>query len=190
VVRLPFLGPRRLRRYAHHNEELHYFTGLHWLVLLRDIRTGEINDGDDAELNEEVFPRERRARSATWYIVWLPIWLAFFTTLFFIGLAANEVRHFPGEFGAWCTSTLAFIHADVTGASGAPAAFATMFFSWLPIVVSDLVTAGRTNTWPFLALLAASWLVLVYAARAFAWVPLFRLAARLMRWLLVLALML
>src|SRR5262245_60104450 len=45
LVRLPFLGPRRLRRYAHHNEDLQYYTGLHWLVLLRDIRTGEINDG-------------------------------------------------------------------------------------------------------------------------------------------------
>ena len=190
IVRLPFLGPRRLRKYAHPNEDLQYYTGLHWLVLLRDIRTGEINDGDDEELNEELFLRERRERSATWYIVWLPIWLAFFTTLFFIGLAANAVRKFPGAFGEWCASALAYIHTELTGPTGPFASFATMFFSWLPIVVSDLVSAGRANTWPLLALLAASWLVLVYAARMFAWVPLFRLAARIARWGLVLAMML
>lgn len=189
LVRLPFLGSRRVRKYAHDNEDLQYVTGLHWLVLLRDVHTGEINDGDDEELNEELFPRTG-ARSATWYIVWLPIWLALFTTLFFVGLAANAVRNFPGAFADWCSSALAYLHTDVTGASGPFAALATMFFSWLPIVVADLVAAGRANTWPLLAVLAAAWLVVVYAARAFAWVPLFRLAARIARWLLILAMML
>lgn len=190
LVRLPFLGPRRLRRFAHPNEDLQYYTGLHWLVLLRDIRTGQINDGNDEELNEDLFSDKARGRSATWYLIWLPIWLAFFTTLFFVGLAANAVRNFPDTFSAWCASALTLIHSDVTGATGPIAAFATMVFSWLPIVVTDLVTAGRADTWPLLAVLAAGWLVLVYAARVFAWVPLFRLAARISRWLLVLAMML
>jgi len=190
LARVPFLGGRRLRAYAHHSEELRYATGLHWLVLLRDIRTGQINDGDEAELNDALFPDAGRRRSATWYIVWLPIWLAFFTTLFFLGLAANAVRNLPGVFGEWCTSALAFIHAELTGPSGPFAAFATMLLSWLPILVTDLVAAGRANMWPVLAVLAASWFVLLQAARMFAWVPLFRFVARLARWVLVLAMML
>lgn len=189
LARLPFLGASRVTAYAHRNEDLRYITGLHWLVLFRDIRSGAVNDGDDAELNEDLFPPER-PRSATWYIVWLPIWLAFFTTLFFVGLAANAVRKFPGMFAEWCSSALAYIHAGITGPSGPFAAFADALFGWLPVAVSDLVAAGRANTWPTIAVLVSAWLVLVYAGREFSSIPFFKLAARLTRWLVVLATML
>ena len=187
LARLPFANSRRIRRYASANEELRYETGLHWLVLLRDIRTGEINDGNERELNEELFLNGARSRSMTWYVVWLPIWLAALTTAFFIGWAAYAVRNFPDTFGGWCASALSYIQIHVTGTAGVFAEFAVTFFTSLPGWLATLVAAGRAETWPLLYVLFATWLVLVYAARLFARVPLLPLAARFVRWFLVLA---
>lgn len=190
LARLPFANSRRIRRYAGGNEELRYETGLHWLVLLREIRTGEINDGNERELNEDLFADRARHRSATWYIVWLPMWLAALTTAFFVGWAAYAVRNLPDAFGGWCASALIYVQAHVTGTVGVFADFAVSFFTNLPIWLSALVAAGRAETWPLLYLLFASWLVVVYAARVFAWLPLLPFVARLARWFLVLAMIL
>ncbi len=191
LARLPFANSRRIRRYAGANEDLRYETGLHWLVLLREIRTGEINDGDERELNEDLFERGAgRARSVTWYVVWLPMALAAVTTVFFLGWAAYAIRNVPEAFAGWCAAALAYIQTNVTGGAGVFADFAAAFFTNLPTWLHAFVAAGRTDTWLLLYVLFASWLVLIYAERMFAWVPLVPLAARLARWLFVLAIVL
>jgi len=141
-------------------------------VLLRDIRTGEINDGNERELNEDLFGTDVKGRSTTWYIVWMPIYLATLTTAFFIGWAAYAVRSFPDTFRGWCDAALGYIQANVTGTTGGGADIAATFFSALPGWLTALVDAGRANTIPLLAVLAALWYVFLLARRAFAGVPL------------------
>ncbi len=187
LARLPFINARRIRGYGDVGEELLHETGLHWLVLLRDIRTGEINDGNERELNEELYPPHGSHRAFTWYVVWWPIALAFVTTLFFIGWIGWVVRSFPETFTSWCASARDFIHAHVTSDLSFLATMGDDFFSALPGWLSGFVAAARDNTLPFFAILAALWLVLRLAGSAFSNIYLLSWFIRIARWLTVVA---
>jgi hypothetical protein len=63
LAHYPFANGRRIRSFVSKDERLLYETGLHWLVLIRDIRTGELNDGNEREVNEDLFPTEGYRRS-------------------------------------------------------------------------------------------------------------------------------
>jgi hypothetical protein len=186
LVRLPFINARRIRAFAGKGEVLIYETGLHWLVLLRDIRTGEINDGNEKELNEDLYPPGAKRRSFTWYAVWAPIQLAVLTTLFFLGWIAWVVRSFPQTFAAWCNSTLALIHAHLTSNLAFLGTPADAFFTALPGWFTSLVDSAREETLPLFAVLFATWFLFLQAGRAFQHIFLLGWLMRLARWLVVL----
>jgi len=112
------------------------------------------------------------------------------TTAFFHRLGGVRVRSFPDTFRGWCDAALGYIQANVTGTTGGGADIAATFFSALPGWLTALVDAGRANTIPLLAVLAALWYVFLLARRAFAGVPLLPWLLRVGRWLTVLAIML
>ena len=83
-----------------HHEKLIYDTGVHWLVLLRDIHINQLCDGEKEKLEESLFPKEHK-RSFAWHAIWWPVLLAIWTAIFFVGWVAWAIRSVPQSSESW-----------------------------------------------------------------------------------------
>ena len=103
-----------LRRSNH--EKLVFDTGVHWLVLLRDIHLNQLNDGEKERLEEGLFPQGVR-RSFAWHAIWWPILLAIATMIYFLGWAAWSLRQFPDIVERWGASSQQWIDERFNGSA-------------------------------------------------------------------------
>lgn len=167
-------------------DELVYDTGLHWLVLLRDIHTGESIDGDEDELRQPLFVKDKQ-RSYTWFAVWVPVAVAAVTMLFFVGWAAWLVSAFPEQIPAWSRSARAFIEARLVGGLSFLAPPAESIVTVALQSLASLQEFGRANAGRAFLWLAGLWIALRMIGRAFRSVPVVSPLLRFVRWLTVLA---
>lgn len=150
-------------------EELVYDTGLHWLVLLRDIRTGRVGDGDEEELAAPLFPKG--PPSFTWYAVWAPVALATASMLFLIGWVAWLVATFPAQFAGWSDGVRSFVSERLGGFAGVAAPIDALIMAlpgWLA-ALNAFVAENRLNA---ILLLGGAWIAANWLRSAVKGVPL------------------
>ena len=180
---------RRLRRDMNDQEDIVYDTGVHWLVLLRDIRFGNLNDGKQEELEKALFDRQQ-SRSFTWYAVWIPVWIAALTLLFFAGWIAWLVSAVPTALSAWSHRAQDFLSLhlmDGFAFVGIPAAW---LLAALPGWLAAFHVAAGEKTLLLLGLLLAFWWAIHLLQQVFARFFILALIMRLIAWLTLLALLL
>jgi hypothetical protein len=182
IVYFLYADGRRSRRLLDKagNDELVYDTGLHWLVLLRDIHTGRSIDGDEDELREPLFAKG--APSFTWFAVWIPIAMATVTMLFFLGWIASLTATFPGKLLAWSAAARSFVEPHLSGL-GFVARSVDFLLTELPQWLAALYVLARGNTVAAFAWLAGIWIAARFLGNLLKRVPLasptFRLIRRL-----------
>lgn len=170
------------------SEELTYDTGLHWLVLLRDIYIGQSIDGDADEINQPIFVDGRRP-SFTFFAVWIPIAIAFLTMLFFIGWVAWLVAAFPEQITGWSDSARAFIDSRLVGGMEFLAGPADWVVTEIPRALVSLQQFERANSLSTFFWLTVAWVVARIAGGFLKLLPLAAPIFRTIRWLIVLAAM-
>lgn len=169
-----------LKRSDH--EQLVFDTGVHWLVLLRDIHLNRLNDGKKEELEDGLFPQHVK-RSFAWHAIWWPVLLAGLTLIYFTGWAAWSLRSVPDSASGWSSAIRSAAEGAMSGplsvVVGPLADFLDVLTHWL----GWLYGMARDMTLPTLAMVAGVWLVFHFGARILAKAPiipvLLRFGARL-----------
>ena len=166
IVRSVYINGRRTRRtlaQSDSNQELVHETGLHWLVLLRDIRTGKFNDGLDAALTDPLVTEGLR-RATTWYAVWIPVWFAITTLVFFVGWTTWVVGTLPDMVSTSADSVRSLIEMYLPASvAQLPSALIASLPKWL----SYFYEIARENTFFAVLSLAAIWMVFYWLERNF-----------------------
>ncbi len=169
-----------LRRSSH--EKLVYDTGVHWLVLLRDIHINRLNDGEKSKLEEPVFATGVK-RSFAWYAIWLPVFMALMTMLYFVGWAAWSIRSAPESAQVWSSALQSFMEPMSDGPFAFLAGPLEQFVVALPQWLEAYYALARDNALVTLGVIVAAWFLLRMGAGAMRKLPvipvLFRYSARL-----------
>jgi hypothetical protein len=160
LAHLVYSNGRRVNRLLdkEDGEELVYETGLHWLVLLRNIRTGKLNDGKAEDLGETLFAASAR-KSFAWYIVWGPIWLAGLTIVYFVGWLASLAAALSSKLSAWAAAAQSFADAQLTGGFAFLSGPADALIAALPDRLEKFYGLARAET-----LATFAWLLAIWAA--------------------------
>lgn len=163
------------------HEELIYDTGVHWLVLLRDIHLNQLNDGEETRLEEGLFPNNAK-RSFAWYAIWLPILLAIATLLYFLGWATWSLRQVPDIVETWLASGQIWMEERLTGPASIISDPLIAVASQLTLGLQTLHGLARDNGLITLGAIIAIWFVARVLARGTDALPLvpyiFKLLAR------------
>ena len=159
---------RRVRGLLSRNshEELIYETGVHWLVLLRDIRLNQLNDGSKAKLEEELLSKNAK-RSFAWHAVLWPMLLAIVTLVYFAGWVAWFVSTFPEKLVSLSTYLQSAIHQYTPDALGFLVGPLDSLALAAPLWLEEFYNMARNNTLPTFALLAGIWIAFLAAGRVF-----------------------
>ncbi len=175
---------RRTRALLRHNshEKLVYDTGVHWLVLLRDIHLNQLSDGEKTRLEETIFPKGVK-RSFAWHAIWQPVVLAALTLLYFVGWAAWSIRSVPESAQSWSSALQSIIQPMVEGPFSLIAGPLEQFVVALPQWLETYYATTRGNALLTLGVIIGAWFLLRLAARVTHKIPaipvLFRYGARL-----------
>ena len=151
-----------LKRSQH--EKLVYDTGVHWLVLLRDIHINQLCDGEKDRLEASLFPTGVK-RSFAWHAIWWPIAMAGVTLLYFIGWAAWSIRSVPQSAENWSSRLQSVTDAMIES----PFAFIVepleRFIVSFPQWLEGYYGLARENTLVTLGVIIGAWFILRMAAR-------------------------
>ncbi len=189
LARAYYAHPRRLRRGLHDREDLVYDTGVHWLVLLRDIRYGRLNDGKLKELEKALFD-PKQSRSFTWYAVWIPVSIAGLTLLFFAGWTAWIVSAVPTALSAWSHRAQDFLSLHLMDGFAFVGIPAAALLAALPGWLAAFHVAAREETALLFGLLLAFWGAIRLLQQVFVRFFILALVMRLLAWLALLLLLL
>ncbi|GJL92987.1 MAG: hypothetical protein DHS20C04_26460 [Hyphococcus sp.] len=148
-------------------EKLVYDTGVHWLVLLRDIRLNQLNDGEKNRLEQELFTKDA-PRSFAWHAIWQPIRLALATIIYFVGWLAWTIGTIPEKIVVWSAATHASLETHAAGSFAFLMAPLDAAVLSLPNWLDAAYTIAREQPVLTLALIAGAWFVLSTASRQFA----------------------
>ena len=131
------------------HEKLVYDTGVHWLVLLRDIHLNQLNDGAKNRLEESLFPKGA-PRSFAWHAIWWPILLAIATFIYFLGWGAWSLRQAPDAVAGWVSAWRDSMDERINGA----ASFITDPLVGLVAQIPHLLQAlhGAAREYPLIAI--------------------------------------
>ncbi len=162
-----FSGGRRTRALLNRSghEKLVYDTGVHWLVLLRDIHLNQLNDGAKSQLEESLFPK-RVPRSFAWYAIWMPIVLAMATMLYFLGWAAWSLRQVPDSVDTWLASWQQWMDERITGPAAIINEPLVGIAAQVAQVLQALHGAARDNGLVTLGVIIGIWFAARLMARA------------------------
>src|SRR5262249_11318753 len=131
---LLFHNQGRIRRELVLNEQEKYQTGMHWIVLLRNIRNH---------------------RSA-WYGIWIPVWIAIPVFLFLAGWLVRLVASFPRVLVSGFADARAFIDPPLNFSAPLP----DPVLAALPLWLDRGREIARDNALLAFAWLIGTWLVL------------------------------
>lgn len=151
-----------LRRSRH--EELVFDTGVHWLVLLRDIHISRLNDGDKPKLEEGLFVKDRK-RSFAWHAIWLPVILAALTMVYFVGWLAWAIRNIPAFAETLTANAGSSLPADAGGAIAFLQETSQAIVQQLLAGSAALHEASRNAPLTTLAIIFSVWFTLTTLAR-------------------------
>lgn len=190
LAHLVYSNGRRVNRLLdkEDGEELVYETGLHWLVLLRNIRTGKLNDGNAEDLGEALFAA-RAKKSFAWYIVWAPVWLAALTIVYFVGWLASLAASFSGKLSAWAAAAQSFADAHLAGGLAFLSAPADALIAALPDRLERFYGLARAETLTTFAWLLALWAAFMVLERFLKRVAPLNLLMRLGGWTTIAAML-
>lgn len=160
LVRALYIAGRRTRRLIAKDRIVKYETGLHWLVLLRDFRTGRLNDGDEAELNEPLSKEEGSRQSFSWHAIWVPIVIAISTLLFHIGWVAWLVAKLPETILEWTNSLQDIVNSSLYVLPAFLIGGLDSLISALPSFLSSLRELARRDPQILILVIFGTWFLL------------------------------
>lgn len=162
-----YSGGRRTRSLLQRSkhEKLVYDTGVHWLVLLRDIHLNQLCDGEKERLEATLFPKGVK-RSFAWHAIWQPLALAALTMLYYVGWAAWSIRSVPESAHSWSTS----LQSAIQQLSAGPLAFVVgpleQIIISLPLWLERVYELARGTPLVTLGVIIGAWFILRLGARA------------------------
>ncbi len=155
-----FRNGRRVRRELMEDERIVHETGLHWLVLKRNIYQ----------------------HPAAWRFIYIPLWCAIITTLYFVGYAAWIVASFPADVSAWAQAS----QESLGHLSGVWAIFATplvWILGVLPESLRFVQAIAFEHIWLALGVVFAAWYVLHHVQKFVRWFHLPHVLVRPAHWM-------
>jgi len=158
-----------MRRSAH--ETMIFDTGVHWLVLLREIRLNRLNDGQKESLEESLFARGAK-RSFAWHAIWWPILLAAITFLYFVGWVAWSLRNVTHAAQQWSLDIHEKVGALLIGPFEGVATILANILGAIPFLLEQFHLFAREESFITLGVIAAIWFFLRVLIRLFDKMPL------------------
>lgn len=153
-----------IRRSAH--ETMVFDTGVHWLVLLREIRLNRLNDGQKEPLVESLFARGAK-RSFAWHAIWWPVLLAAITFLYFIGWLAWSLRNVTHAAQHWSFDIQDKVSALLNGSFEGLATTLSKILGAVPFLLEQFHLFAREQSLPALGVIAVLWFFIKLLNRLF-----------------------
>ncbi len=125
------------------NEEIRYQTVPHWLEPMREIRK----------------------HSATWYGIWVPVWIALASTTYLVGWVVWLASRFPEALSLWSVDACAFIETHFVGFLAIIGVPLEGLLKAIPAFLTQLHDTAREDTTLTFVLVGVVWLSL----HAFEW---------------------